>query len=123
MLLTLCSQVLISGCDSHNEFRYVLDTVKENKDNLQLNENIRNYHGLSRFYKWSKIAEAMSAESDDISLLKKLRRGVSSYSPHSDGQIGATIFDAIAVLEWFDLLFPIDFFNLFADFRTFCSDW
>ena len=42
-----------------------------------------------------------------ISLLENLRREMLSRSPHSDGRIGSTIFDTLAVPAFFEFLFPI----------------
>ena len=107
IVVAIHSHVLISGCDSHDEFKNFFNLIIGNKNMIKLDKETIKYHELSRFYEWWKIEIAKHVAGTNTPLLTKFRRDISSCSPNSYGQIGATRFDTLVVVAFFDFLFPI----------------
>ena len=71
MIIALYIHAFMSGCDSHDEFKSILNKLCGSEDRLKLEEDTFSSHKLPRFYQWSKIAAAKYTVGDNMPLLKK----------------------------------------------------
>ena len=71
--------------------------MHEKEDELKLVEGTINSHDLSIFCEWCKISAEKYTAGNNMQLLTKLRRDTSCFSPHEDGKMRATRFDALAI--------------------------
>ena len=63
----MLSQAFMSSCNSHHEFKKILNKMDGKVDTIKLEQETINSHDLSRFYEWAKISAAKHAAENTLS--------------------------------------------------------
>ena len=87
----------------------MLDKIDGRLDTIKLDEDFANSHDMSRFHEWTKISLGKCTVEDNITMLTRFRIETPFFSPHTDGNIGGTMFDTLSIFAFLEFLLPIQY--------------
>ena len=106
IIVAMCSYISVDGDLAHQCFNKILNKAQSDERNIVLDANSVASRQLSVLYEWSQIVLAKFVAGNNMTLLVKLRRDMSSHCPQTYGDSGSTRFDTLTVPRLFEHLHP-----------------